>query len=546
MSGTNMAGLIEDPSGGRDSLADARRRRRVAEALATSAIDTTGIRTNTQGIAKLIQALGGSLGNVLEARNERDIGNEQQAGLDQFNSQLAGGQPTAAPPAPAVAAEAPPVAASAMPPPVAPPQAEAPAPNIYGRNQALVAQRDALLGADPIQLASATQANLPPGQPAFNPARPGANSAMPGWDAGTAPPTGRINPTIGGAPSGGPAVPPAALAAAVTGQGAPAPTPAVPNAQMQAQILMRGLSSPNPQIRAQARAMLPIVQSNIAREDQQTFRREERQSAEQFRRQQLEEARLSRPERQAQTVQTAEGIFVLNPNGTLGGRLGGLPRETAPPIAPPAGYRPTPEGGLEPIPGGPADPATVAATTAARQPEARPLADTAINRLSGLAGISSEWSGLNGTFNDAYAGYGVNAAGNVANAVARNNPMAGPEARSRADWWQRYNLQANQVRNELFGSALTAPEKAAFDAAMIGPGMAPEQIRRNLARQEQIARAGIERQGRAMIANGSSRRTVETLLGGAIPDEAPSVSVPAERNGQSQSAGGGWSIRPVQ
>lgn len=69
----------------------------------------------------------------------------------------------------------------------------------YGPNAALVAQRDALLDASPQALANASAARAAAvGQPLNNPARPGANSEMPGWDAGTAPPTGRINPTIGG------------------------------------------------------------------------------------------------------------------------------------------------------------------------------------------------------------------------------------------------------------------------------------------------------------------------------------------------------------
>jgi hypothetical protein len=56
-------------------------------------------------------------------------------------------------------------------------------------------------------------------------------------------------------------------------------------------------------------------------------------------------------------------------------------------------------------------------------------------------------------------------------------------------WWKQYADQTNIVRNELFGSALTAAEKAAFDKANIDPGMSPSEIRTRLRDQQAAAAA---------------------------------------------------------
>lgn len=74
------------------------------------------------------------------------------------------------------------------------------------------------------------------------------------------------------------------------------------------------------------------------------------------------------------TVNTAEGVFVLNTDGTLGQRLGG-PSSLVTMNLPPSGYTPVdpnkPAAGMQPIPGGPADPATIREQAKARQ-EAQP------------------------------------------------------------------------------------------------------------------------------------------------------------------------------
>ena len=72
-----------------------------------------------------------------------------------------------------------------------------PPPGMYGRNAPLAEGREAMLAASE---AGAQRV----GQPLYNPARPqpGSVPGIPGrWDEGLPPPTGRINPNIGGGPA---------------------------------------------------------------------------------------------------------------------------------------------------------------------------------------------------------------------------------------------------------------------------------------------------------------------------------------------------------
>lgn len=62
-------------------------------------------------------------------------------------------------------------------------------------------------------------------------------------------------------------------------------------------------------------------------------------------------------------------------------------------------------------------------------------------------------------------------------------------------WWQDYQGYVNQVRNDLFGAALTPGEKAEFEKAIITPGMHPTQAAANLARQQAITQNALARAG---------------------------------------------------
>ncbi|HEV7455178.1 MAG TPA: hypothetical protein VGN96_00260 [Roseococcus sp.] len=189
-----------------------------------------------------------------EERNIQRLRELQQAQAQEAASFWQGGQaqqPPMAPAQPPMAPQAGMVAQEPLPPPSAPVVVPE---GMYGRNAGAAAVRDANLGADPAQLAALSADRMPPGQPAYNPARPGADAPVPQWDAGLAPPTGRINPGV--MPASAPAAMPAAAPAA--SGAAPGLTGLPPGVSMER--LTQALAHPNPLVRQQAAAMVQMAQ----------------------------------------------------------------------------------------------------------------------------------------------------------------------------------------------------------------------------------------------------------------------------------------------
>ena len=116
------------------------------------------------------------------------------------------------------------------------------------------------------------------------------------------------------------------------------------------------------------------------------------------------------------------------------------------------------------------------------------LSVNAGEKLANQASRAEQLGGLTGTFEDSFAGMTPSdTAGDIENWVGRNIGLAPESLKKQANWWQRYQEQANAIRNELFGAALTKPELAAFEKANITPGMSPDMIRLRLQQQSEIA-----------------------------------------------------------
>lgn len=337
-----MSQTVSDPQ-----MAGISRARRLSEQLLASSMNPQNVRAGAgwSQIAPLVQALAGSLGRYQADSREDALNSQRQDEASAFTRALMGGAPPepAAVPASPTPQPQPPAGTPTGVPAQAPPQP--PPPNIYGRNQDRVAQRDALLDGDPVRLAAATEANLPAGQPAFNPARPGANSEMPGWDAGVAPPTGRVMPV------GAPAATPLANSLG----GAPAPTTplasrlTVPAPERLMAAYGAAAASQNPLIRAQAPMLLQMAQFGALREDRNTdnTRQAERDIADrQFRERslQLQAQGLSQQQAHQQAL-----LEIQQRRLALDAATAGIP----------AGFEVDPAGGpgaLRPRRGGPSDP----------------------------------------------------------------------------------------------------------------------------------------------------------------------------------------------
>lgn len=178
----------------------------------------------------------------------------------------------------------------------------------------------------------------------------------------------------------------------------------------------------------------------------------------------------------------------------------------------PAGWHKTATG-IEPIPQGPADPAYLEKVAGAKQ-KPRDFSVSDITKLSEEGGKFSNLAGFKSTFEPRFAGYGTEASGNVATFLGRNAPGIVPKNTAEtAQWWQGYDRYKNVVRNELFGSALTAPEKAAFERADINPGMDPATITKNLETQERVAKNGLKRKANALIQAGYPPEQISAAYG---------------------------------
>lgn len=198
------------------------------------------------------------------------------------------------------------------------------------------------------------------------------------------------------------------------------------------------------------------------------------------------------------------------------------------PAKPPPGYRWKPDGGLESIPGGPADPAVKAA---AAPPKPRAMSRPTINDLASAGQSVTDLGRINEEWNPEYGGYKSQWWGDFNNWLGRigvsvgvggNNIGASEDA---ALFWQDYQTYKNKVRNDLFGSALTATERAEFDKAVINPGMSPDVIQKNLARQQELARQAAAKIANAYLAQGYPPEQIEAALG--IPLEQLGLTPPA-------------------
>jgi hypothetical protein len=117
--------------------------------------------------------------------------------------------------------------------------------------------------------------------------------------------------------------------------------------------------------------------------------------------------------------------------------------------------------------------------------------------------------GLYDTFKPEYAGYGTNAVGEVA--VFAAGKQSDEKSVALYQWWQNYQNNVNKVRNDLFGSALTAPEKAEFEKAMVTKGMDSAQAQANLQRQAEEASKAYDKLEKVLRVGGFSKAQLDAL-----------------------------------
>lgn len=165
---------------------------------------------------------------------------------------------------------------------------------------------------------------------------------------------------------------------------------------------------------------------------------------------------------------------------------------------PPVGYRYSADGNLEPIPGGPAE----------RGRDGNSIPQTAFDRTNVEMKQYTALANAADTFQDDFGG---NWAGGLENTAQAYSPIpVGTPGQS--EWWAGFKGVDNQIRNDLFGAALTATEKAAYSATTIEPGMNPAKIRENLARRTEIIQNALQRRREFYLANGYRPEAVDAMF----------------------------------
>lgn len=229
--------------------------------------------------------------------------------------------------------------------------------------------------------------------------------------------------------------------------------------------------------------------------------------------QQANQLEAIRPDMAAKLREQARALAVQAEDRRMQYRVQQQTREDARAAAVPQGYRHTPDGGLEPIPGGPADPKVKQGNKA--------LGQGTIDKLTEAGGRAVDMTRLANTFDPKFAGYGSGTAGDVVNFAKRNFG----DNTGQAQWWQDYQATKNAIRHGMFGAALTPTEKAEFEKQTINPGMAPSQVQQNLARQQRLVMVAAARIAQTWIKQGHAPDAIEAALGiplSQLPDPTAS------------------------
>jgi hypothetical protein len=157
-------------------------------------------------------------------------------------------------------------------------------------------------------------------------------------------------------------------------------------------------------------------------------------------------------------------------------------------------------------------------------------------KLASQAGNVDKLTDLTSTFKPEFTGYPTNALGEAD--IWRASKSNDPKDVELYQWWQGYQDHVNKVRNELFGAALTAPEKAEFEKAMVTKGMNPTQAKANLDRQAQIASKAYNKLEGVLRVQGYSKSALDILRPSASLPPLESFIIQAPNNNPSNVTGG--------
>lgn len=166
-----------------------------------------------------------------------------------------------------------------------------------------------------------------------------------------------------------------------------------------------------------------------------------------------------------------------------------------------------------------------------RTRKGRPVPGETEKRVAGAVSIRDTLNRALSTFRDDFAGNTLT--GGLENTL---QGWLGTGTPGQRDWWSDFRAVDNQIRNDLFGSALTATEKKAYEETTISERMQPAEIRRNLQRRARIIQSALARQQNFLKKNGYDSEAVDALYA-ADPLSTPPVRVRSIQEAQKLAPG---------
>lgn len=155
-----------------------------------------------------------------------------------------------------------------------------------------------------------------------------------------------------------------------------------------------------------------------------------------------------------------------------------------------------------------------------RTRQGRAIPDSTAKRVETNIGIRDGLTRAVSGFKPDYAGNTVT--GGLENILQGTLGTGTPGQR---DWWANFRSLDNQIRNDLFGAALTASEQKAYEETTISERMKPTEVRRNLQRRLDIVKKALARQQNFLKKNGYAEEAVDALYATDALDGGGPVSV---------------------
>lgn len=178
-------------------------------------------------------------------------------------------------------------------------------------------------------------------------------------------------------------------------------------------------------------------------------------------------------------------------------------------------------------------------------PPAKPPRDLTDGGIKALGEQGTRLLNVHSVINTFKPDYAGQLSGGISNKVGKitggNVVGANPD---QVGWWENYQGFVNQVRNELFGAALTPGEKAEFEKTIVKPNTDPEVAKSNLLRQWELVRGASERTAGTYAAGNVNQEQVRAAFGGAYNPETGKVGLGIDWAPKKQGASGSWDAKP--